>query len=241
MNKVTIGIVIAILAGFGGLVIVMSMQNEKATVNTDGTTTSVLQEATDANGNIADHVRGKADSKVLLVEYADLQCPGCAAAMKTVNEIYEEYKDRVAFTFRSFPLQYHQNARAASAACESAGMQGYFWEMLSAMYTARATWIDASGSKRTEEFVNIFKQVAPDGDVTAFKNALSDKNIEKKIDYDHSLGKDQDKISATPAFVINGKAIDVSSANTQDDLKAMITKKLDEELKKVGEQFQAEI
>ena len=67
MNKVTIGIVIAILAGFGGLVIVMSMQNEKATVNTDGTTTSVLQEATDANGNIADHVRGKADSKVLLV------------------------------------------------------------------------------------------------------------------------------------------------------------------------------
>ena len=49
MNKVTIGIVIAILAGFGGLVIVMSMQNEKATVNTDGTTTSVLQEATDAN------------------------------------------------------------------------------------------------------------------------------------------------------------------------------------------------
>ena len=51
MNKVTIGIVIAILAGFGGLVIVMSMQNEKATVNTDGTTTSVLQEATDANGN----------------------------------------------------------------------------------------------------------------------------------------------------------------------------------------------
>ena len=235
MNKVTIGIVIAILAGFGGLVIVMSMQNEKATVNTDGTTTSVLQEATDANGNIADHVRGKADSKVRLVEYADLQCPGCAAAMKTVNEIYEEYKDRVAFTFRSFPLQYHQNARAASAACESAGMQGYFWEMLSAMYTARATWIDASGSKRTEEFVNIFKQVAPDGDVTAFKNALSDKNIEKKIDYDHSLGKDQDKISATPAFVINGKAIDVSSANTQDDLKAMITKKLDEELKKVGE------
>ena len=232
MNKATIGIIIAILVGFGGLIIATTIKGDDTIVNTEGTTPSVNQKDSDANRGIADHVRGKEDSKVLLVEYADLQCPGCAAAMKTVNEIYEEYKDRVAFTFRSFPLQYHQNARAASAACESAGLQGYFWEMLSAMYTARAAWINADGNKRTEEFVSIFKQVAPDGDVNAFKNNLSNKNIAKKIDYDHSLGKDRDKITATPAFVINGKSIDVSAANTQDELKKMITDALDEELKK---------
>lgn len=233
MNKVTLGIIVAILAGFGGLVIIMSMQGNTNSVNTNGKTPSVLQEASEDNGGIADHVRGKADSKVLFVEYADLQCPGCAAAMSTVSSIYEEYKDRVAFTFRSFPLSYHQNARAASAACESAGMQGYFWEMLEEMYAERSTWIESSGTSRTDEFVRIFESIAPDGDVTAFKNALSDSNIAKKIDYDYSLGKDQDKISATPAFVINGRVIDVTSASTQDELKEMIVKVLDEELAKV--------
>ena len=230
MNKITIAIIVTILALFGGLIVFMSLQDKNDPVSTGNANPDALQVASDENGQIADHIRGKADSKVIFIEYADLQCPGCAASMKTVNEIYEEYKDRVAFTFRSFPLQYHQNARAASAACESAGLQGYYWEMLDAMYTARAAWIEASGSRRTDEFVNIFQQIAPEGDVTAFKNALSDKNIEKKINYDHSLGKNGHKINATPAFIINGKAVDVAKASTQDDLKAEIVKLLDEAL-----------
>ncbi len=220
MNKYTIAIIVAILAAFGGLILWTNSNNDDPSVNTGNANPDILQEASDENGQIADHIRGKADSKVVFVEYADLQCPGCAAAMKTVDAIYEEYKDRVAFTFRSFPLQYHQNARAASAACESAGLQGYYWEMLSAMYTARAAWIEASGSTRTEEFINIFSQVAPEGDVEAFKNALSSDAISKKIDYDYSLGKERHKINATPALVINGRAVDVSKASTQDELKA---------------------
>ena len=41
-----------------------------------------LQAATEQNGNIAEHVEGKADSKVVLIEYGDFQCPGCASSQR---------------------------------------------------------------------------------------------------------------------------------------------------------------
>ncbi len=237
MNKSTIAVIILIVAAFGGAIVWSSIKTAQSsdTVDFSQYNASDIQEASDANGNIAEHVRGKTDSKVTLIEYADLQCPGCASAMTTVNSIYEEYGDRVAFVFRNFPIQGHQNARAASAAAESAGFQGYYWEMVTAMYANRSSWISASGTTRTEAFATIFQNAAPEGDVEKFKSDLSEARITKKIDFDYGLGKNNHKVTATPAFYVNGEAIDISSAGTQDDLKKQITDKLDEELKKLEE------
>ena len=73
------------------------------------------------NGVIDEHVRGNANAKVLVVEYADLQCPGCAAMMTSVHNLYIQYSDEVMFIFRNFPINGHPNARPAAAAAEAAG------------------------------------------------------------------------------------------------------------------------
>ncbi len=178
------------------------------------------------NGVIDEHVRGNANAKVLVVEYADLQCPGCAAMMTSVHNLYIQYSDEVMFVFRNFPINGHPNARPAAAAAEAAGFQGRYWEMLETLYANRADWYYAEGEERVQAFANLFKEIAPDGDVDKFKSDLGDPRIEKKIDFDYSLGRYVDGVKATPAFYVNGEAIDISKVETIGEVAELLESKI---------------
>lgn len=68
-----------------------------------------------------DHVRGAGP---LVLEYADLECPYCAAAHLILREL------PVTRVFRHFPVaSKHPRARSLAHAAEAAGLQGGFWEM----------------------------------------------------------------------------------------------------------------
>lgn len=235
MNKFTVAIIAVILAAFGGLV-GYSFYNKNHTKEVDlsSINTGAVIEAMDENGNIADHVRGKADSKVVVVEYADYQCPGCASMAPHIDKIYEEYKGDVAFVFRNFPLKSHQNARAASAAAEAAAKQGYFWEMYDTIYSNRSSWIEQTGEARTNTFAELFAGVAKDGDIDQFRSDLSNEDILKKIDFDYKLGLDVDKVTATPSLYVNGVALDVASVETFDDVEDLLRTQIEAELKKAN-------
>ena len=70
----------------------------------------------DTTSAIPDHVSGLATSKIILIEYADFQCPGCYASYPKIKTITEQYKDHVAVIYRNFPLiSGHQHAFAAAA------------------------------------------------------------------------------------------------------------------------------
>lgn len=235
MNKFTVAIIAVILAAFGGLV-GYSFYNKNHTKEVDlsSINTGAVIEAMDENGNIADHVRGKADSKVVVVEYADYQCPGCASMAPHIDKIYEEYKDDVAFVFRNFPLKAHQNARAASAAAEAAAKQGYFWEMYDTIYSNRSSWIEQTGEARTNTFAELFAGVAKDGDIDQFRSDLSNEDILKKIDFDYKLGLNVDKVTATPSLYVNGVALDVASVETFDDVEDLLRTQIEAELAKAN-------
>ena len=232
MNKFTAVAIVIIILCFGGLIF-WSMNNKAGTgINYDNYDPAKILEATDDNGNIKDHVRGKTDSKVVVVEYADMSCPGCASMMPRMSKIYEEYGDRVAFVFRHFPIKGHQNSRSAAAAVESAGFQDYYWEMLEALYASRSDWLEATGQERTNIYARIFKDIAPSGDEEKFRTDMNDANIEKKISFDYSLGKNRLNIEATPSVLINGKAVDISREGaTFDDIVEDIKKIIEDELK----------
>lgn len=232
MNKITVAVVVLILVGFGALVAWSSLNS--TAVDYGSYDTSKIIAADDHNGNISDHVRGKADSPVVVVEYADLQCSGCATSMPKITELYEEYGDRVAFVYRNFPLSGHQNARAASAAAESAGFQGYYWEMMETLYSNRAVWISLTGSTRSEKFTELFQQIAPEGDTEAFNSGMTDARVEAKINFDYAIGSKVQKVNQTPSFFVNGVNVDFSQAQTQDQLKSLIEDKINEELKSSG-------
>ncbi len=236
MNKVTVVAIVVILALFGGLFAWSSINNQKPEIDLSKYDSSKLIKGDDNNGGIDDHVRGGDinDMKILVVEYADLQCPGCAAAMPYIHKLYEKYGDRVGFVYRNFPITGHQNARAASAAAESAGFQGKYWEMVEIIYANRAEWISEAGDKRTQVFVDLFKDIAPEGDLDKFRSDMGNPNIEKKVNFDYSLGRHKDNVSATPAFYINGKAVDITKAETTKDLSNAVEDAIIEALKAAG-------
>lgn len=75
-------------------------------------------------------VYGKADAKVTIVEFSDFECPYCARAYDTVNQIKEAYPNDVKIVYKHFPLSnIHPNAENAAKAAVCAQEQGKFWEM----------------------------------------------------------------------------------------------------------------
>lgn len=240
MNKFTAFIIILILGAFGGFVAYSTIksQQQKAPDMSVYDTGKIIagNDDKDGNGGIADHVRGKADSKVVVVEYADFQCPGCAGMMPHVDNVYKKYGDRAAFVFRNFPLSGHQNARAAAAAAESAGFQGYYWEMYEALFTNRNSWIDKTAEARTNAFVELFASIAKDGDTERFRNDLSNENIKKKIDFDYNLGKEVDNVKATPSIYVNGELVEIGENMTFDDVENAVAQLIEKKLAEVEEQ-----
>ncbi len=163
-----------------------------------------VQSASEKSGNIADQVYGKKDAKVVMIEYGDYQCPGCASAQSTLKTVAEKYKDKMAFVFRNFPLySIHPNAFAAASFAEAAGLQGKYWEMHDKLYTTQNEWNQLTGADRTEYFVQAAASVGVDTDKLR-DDISNNKNLKKKIDFDVALGK-KVKITGTPGIFVNGE------------------------------------
>jgi len=77
-----------------------------------------------------DHIRGRVEAPVSVVEYGDFECSYCAGALVVLRQIESVLGDEMVLAFRHFPLsEVHPHAELASEAVESAGAQGQFWAM----------------------------------------------------------------------------------------------------------------
>jgi protein-disulfide isomerase len=185
-----------------GLVYISS----KDRIDVSGVDTNAIQKAGEQSGNIGDHVFGKPDSKVILIEYGDFQCPGCGSAHPIIKEVTEKYKDQIAFVFRNFPLSsIHPNARTASAVAEAAGLQGKYWDMHNKLYESQSAWQNLAADKRTDFFVEYAKELGLN--IDTFKADLISPRINQKVNFDQALGKKLG-VNATPTFYLNGKKAD---------------------------------
>lgn len=201
---VLIGIAIVALVGVASWAIIDG--NNKATDFSNYDFYSVI-EPTDNNGNIGDHVKGNPDAPVLIFEYADYQCPGCASINTRVNKVIEQLDGKLAVVYRNFLLSYHQNGTAAASAAEAAGLQGYWKQYADKLFAEQSEWEYASGSERTELFNKYFTEVTNGkGDLEKFNEDISSEAVSKKIKFDMGIGKRVD-VSGTPAFYIDGQLI----------------------------------
>ncbi len=241
---VVIGVLVVALLGVATYVIIDG--NNKATDFNDYDFYSVI--GPDAsNGNIGDHVKGNPDAPVLIFEYADYQCPGCASINPKVNKVIEQLDGKLAVVYRNFLLSYHQNGTAAASAAEAAGLQGYWKEYADKLFSTQAEWEYASASERTTLFNQYFEEVSNGkGDLEKFNSDIASENVSKKINFDMGIAKRID-VQGTPAFyvdgqwiqwgdagevTINGQTISWDSARSGDDfgklLKDIVKAKLGE-------------
>lgn len=207
----------------GGLV--FFSKKDSIDVNSIDPATSVSETST----AIGDQIYGDKTSKVILIEYGDFQCPGCAGAFPGLKTIKEEYKDRIAFIFRNFPLTtIHPNALAAATVAEAAGLQGKFWEMHDKLYENQTAWGSIDSSKRNDVFVGYAEDLGLDTE--KFSSELSDPRIAEKISRDRALGN-KVEVSSTPTLFIGNEKLsnDVVTDLIQSEgkkLRALLDKKI---------------
>lgn len=160
-------------------------------------------------------VQTAADGKVTLVEFLDFECEACRAYFPVVEELREQYKGRVTFVVRYFPLPGHFNGERAARAVEAAARQGRFEAMYKRMYETQAQW----GEKQVPADT-VFRGFAQGLglDMAAWDKAYDDPATLARVNKDVADGRAL-KVEGTPAFFLNGTRIQPQS---RDEFKAAI-------------------
>ncbi len=112
----------AIIATFGGWMIfrLSAMLGEPTGLPT------VLDPPVDPG---RDHIRGRVDAPLTLLEFEDFECPFCARATGLINDLRQRFGDEMRYVMRQLPLtDVHEHTEIAAEAAEAAGAQGKFWE-----------------------------------------------------------------------------------------------------------------
>jgi protein-disulfide isomerase len=83
--------------------------------------------------------QGQESVPVTIVEFSDFQCPFCARALPSVQQLMKVNQDNVRFVFKNFPLDFHPDSPLAHMAALAAGEQGKFWEMHDLIFAHQKT------------------------------------------------------------------------------------------------------
>ncbi|MCD9086890.1 thioredoxin domain-containing protein [Stenotrophomonas sp. SY1] len=85
-----------------------------------------------------DHIQGRLDAPVVLVEYADYQCPYCEEAFSLIKRLQQRFGDTLCVVFRNFPLpRSHPQALPAAITAEYAATHGQFWPAHDALFRSQ--------------------------------------------------------------------------------------------------------
>jgi len=136
---------------------------------------------------------------VTIVEYSEFQCPYCARVMPTVKRILAEYKGKIRWVMRDFPLSFHARAMPAAVAAHCAGKQDKFWNMYGKLFENQTKLSDADFATYASAIKGLDKKKWE----ACVKNpGPIDAKIKNNIDTGAKLG-----VSGTPAFFINGRRL----------------------------------
>ena len=167
--------------------------------------------------SVGDKARGKLDSKVVVTEFADFQCPACKTFSPVLQQLFDEYSDRVAFQYRHFPLlSIHPNANEAARAAQVAATEGKFWEMHDLLYERQSDWSKVSGSDAGEIFADYAEEldINRDSFVEAYNSEEIIGIVNSELDQANEL-----RLEGTPTVFVNQKQ---SRSLSYQDIKDLI-------------------
>ena len=152
--------------------------------------------------------RGSASKELLLVEFADFQCPHCKEVQPTIDKLLQQYPN-ARFVYENFPLvQIHPEAYKASAYSVCVAKMGgndAFFKFSSAVFDAQAE-LTPEGSDAA------LKAAVTKVGLDANKVAACSTSAEAKSTVDASLKLGQDlNLNQTPILVVNGRVLPIGS------------------------------
>jgi Na+/H+ antiporter NhaA len=143
-----------------------------------------------------DHIRGRVDAPVTLLEYGDFECPYCGHAAPIIDKLLEILGDELRYVFRHLPLtDVHPSAQSAAEAAEAAGAQGAFWEMHDRLLANQ----DALAP------MDLYRHAVDLGlDIDRFSDDVRKRRYAAHV-ADDVRSADASGVSGTPTFFINSR------------------------------------
>jgi protein-disulfide isomerase len=151
-----------------------------------------LKPAIDANTRIC----GATGARYTLVEYADFQCPYCAAGYKTVAELKTKLGNDLRFVFKHLPLPFHPEAMPAAQWFEAIAIQSpeKAWKFHDVLFENQ----DKLG-------IDFYRKTAKDlgVDVKRCERDAASQAVKDRITAD-MMEAQQFGFEGTPGFLLNG-------------------------------------
>jgi protein-disulfide isomerase len=159
-------------------------------------------------------MKGNANGKITLIEFADYECPHCKRFQPVLRQVVEDFPNDVKLYFKHYPLPQHTNARLAAEGAVAAQKQGKFWQFQDKLWEHQ----DDLGPAEIEK-------VAKESglDVGKFRQDIASEAVKAHVEKDHTDGTSAG-IQATPTLYINGR--EYTDARDSDSLKEWIKDEL---------------
>jgi Na+/H+ antiporter NhaA len=160
-----------------------------------GTADELLDLADDVDPDV-DHLRGRHDAPVILLEYGDYECPYCGQAEVVIRELLDSFGDDLCYVWRHLPLSdVHPRAQIAAEVAEAAGAQARFWEMHDTLLSHQDELLPMQMRRYAEELGL---------DVERLWDDVHRRSYAPRVARDVASA-DESGVSGTPTFFINGR------------------------------------
>lgn len=140
--------------------------------------------------------KGSPGAPVVVVEFADFQCPACKAVRPLVEEALKKHDGQMRLVFKNFPLSIHQYGEKLARTARAAQQQGKFWEMYGALF-------DNQERISPQVVDELAKGLGLD--MAKFAKDLESEAVADSVSRDRKQGERLD-IQSTPTLYINGRA-----------------------------------
>lgn len=147
--------------------------------------------------------KGNPQAQVTVVEYSDFQCGYCARAANQVADFLKDYKGKVRFFYKQFPLSFHKWAEEASIAslCVYDQSNEKFWKFHDAIFEKQGE-IKVADAKKTLE--GLARELGVD--MKKYNECVKSEQAKRRVASDMEEGRSIG-VSGTPTFVVDGFVI----------------------------------
>ena len=154
--------------------------------------------------NVKGPSQGPATAPLLLVEFADFQCPHCKEAHPTLERLMKDYP-RARFVSQPYPLrQIHSEAEKAAEAgvcvAKIGGNDAYF-KYADAVYTNQASLTPEGSTQAIQAAV-----MAAGADQTKVQACMGQPATKAAVDDSIQLGQEVG-VNSTPTLFVNGRSL----------------------------------
>jgi protein-disulfide isomerase len=150
------------------------------------------------------NVKGNQNAKVMIVEYADFQCPFCGRHHQEVEPtLLKEYVDtgKASLVYKHLAFLGPESVYAAVAA-ECAADEGKFWQYHDYLFEHQSG--ENEGAFTKDKLIGFGKELGLD--MTTFQSCVQSDQTLARVQADTAEGQ-KFGVSSTPTFFVNGKPV----------------------------------